>query len=307
MVAVRSIGRWVGVSALAGATLIGAEASAVQAPAPTVPPLTVPARVIPRQHTEEFQSADWTYQAVSPLRDESLRAAGSGWRVERTSGTTIVTRNGGERVVVPGDWALGVVTARGHRAGLSADGSTLVLANVAARDRFMVVQNKKARELRFAGTFGVDAVSADGHALYLIESKDDLGRYAVRQADLTTDTLLPGVVQNVDVNQRGPVQHGDDEDVTMRGKPLDRSVHTDGWTYTLYYGTTHTYVHALNGRTVGPSLCFDLPAAWSANAEGLRLSPTDDAMTVVQNGRTIGRLVGTRAGSIPKVEVLSRP
>jgi hypothetical protein len=283
-----------------GIVMTGVAVAAAPVPAPTVPPLTVPPRVIPRQHTEEFRSADWSYDAVSPLRDESLRAAGSVWRVERTAGTTIVTRNGGERIAMAGDWALGVVTARGHRAGLSADGSTLVLANVAARDRFMVVQNKKARELRFAGTFGVDAVSADGHALYLIESKDDLGRYAVRQADLTTDTLLPGVVQNVDVNQRGPVQNVENEGVTMRGKPLDRSVHTDGWTYTLYYGTTHTYVHALNGRTVGPSLCFDLPATWSANAEGLRLSPTDDAMTVVQNGRTIGRLVGTRAGSIPK-------
>lgn len=91
----------------------------------------------------------------------------------------------------------------------------------------------------------------------------------------------------------------------MRGKPIDRTVHTDGWTYTLHYGTTHTYVHALDSLRGRVSLSFDLPSTWNSRADTIRLVAKGDAMTVSRGGRVLGRLIGTRPGAQPKVELLA--
>ena len=83
-----------------------------------------------------------------------------------------------------------MVTARGHCSGASADGSTLVLANTGAQDRFAVVRDRKVRSLRFTGTFAVDAVANDGRTRFLIESVEDgTATYAVRDVDLVTGSL----------------------------------------------------------------------------------------------------------------------
>lgn len=256
----------------------------------------------------EFQSADWLIDPVSEVLDETIRSpSGISWRVQRRAGATVVRRDSGSPVSIAGDWALGVVTARGHRSGVSADGSTLVLADVASRNRFAVIRFGKVRVLQFSGSFAIDAVSNDGRMLYLTESvEDSTATYAVRKADLATGILVADPVENVDVNAKGPIPASTDgRDPTMRGKPIDRTLHTDGWTYTLYFGTTHTYVHALDSRSGGVSLCFDLPSAWNSRADTIRLVGQGEAMTVTRSGRTLGRLVGTRPGSSPRVELLA--
>ena len=73
----------------------------------------------------------------------------------------------------------------------------------------------------------------------------------------------------------------------MRGKPIDRTVHTDGWTYSLHYGTTHTYVHALDSLRGRVSLSFDLPSTWNSRADTIRLVAKGDAMTVSRGGRVL--------------------
>ena len=91
----------------------------------------------------------------------------------------------------------------------------------------------------------------------------------------------------------------------MRGKPLDRTPGPDGWIYSLYYSDSHPDVHALDSAEGGPGLCFDLPNQWSAKAESLRLAAPGDTMTVESDGRPLARLIGTRVGTQPKIELIT--
>jgi hypothetical protein len=277
---------------------------------PTVPPRTVAETVLIPRSTESFSAAGWTIEPASALRDEVLNGVdGTTWRVERSGSKTKVTRSalvGGtltadRLVTIDGDWALGVVTARNHRGGASADGSTLVLAHGTKRDQFAMIQGGKSKVLTFKGAFGLDAVANDGSMLFLIETVDPINAtYAVRKADLRTGLLAPGAIENTDVNTKGVTASTSDEPA-MRGKPLDRLFGTDGWTYTLYYSEGHSYVHALDSAGSGSGLCFDLPSSWNSNAASLRLKSGTDAMTIVRKSKTLGRLLGTRPGVAPKI------
>ena len=167
-----------------------------------------------------------------------------------------------------------MVTTRGHCSGASADGSTLVLANTGAQDRFAVVRDRKVRSLRFTGTFAVDAVANDGRTRFLIESVEDgTATYAVRDVDLVTGVLAEDPVVNVDVTERGRIPASSTEGLTMRGKPIDRAEHTDDWNDTLCFGLVNRrgedgdgIHHGDRNRTrtcmpstaepAAPSLCF---------------------------------------------------
>ena len=279
--------------------------------APTMAPTTVARPLIPRNDTEEFQATDWLIDPISPVNDETLVSrSGASWRVRRLGGSTIVTRDGAPAATLAGDWALGTVTARGHRSGASSDGSALVLANATTRDRFAVLRTGgSVRELRFTGSFAVDALSGDGKTLFLIESvKDSEAIYAVRKADVATGELDDDPVENVDVSEKGIVPASSTEGwgLTMRGRPIDRFVAGDGWTYTLYVGfPSTTYVHALDTDGSGPSLCFALPSPWRSLAETMRLGEHDGAAAIVRGARVYARLLGTRPGSRPLLERLS--
>ncbi len=288
---------------LAGSPLISTRVNAVPS---SSTPTTVARPLIP-PNTEEFTASDWIVDPVSPILDESIRTArGVEWRVQRRGSATEVS-NAKDSISIDGDWALGIVTARGHRSGASADGTTLVLANARSRDRFAVVRAGKVALLKFSGTFAIDAVSNDGRLLYLIETTDaENATYAVRKADLVTGKLIAGAVENIDVDATGRVIK-EDGDPKMRGKPLDRTPGPDGWIYTLYYSDSHPYVHALDSAGGGPGLCFDLPNQWNAKAESLRLVVPGDTMTVESSGRPLARLLGTRVGTQPKIELIAKP
>ena len=140
-----------------------------------------------------------------------------------------------------------VVALDGSAAGLSADGSTLVLikprvAFPRARTTFVVVAATELRvreRVTLKGDFSYDALSPDGRSLYLIEytSRTDPTRYRVRLYDVPSEQLLPEPV----VDPREP-------DERMRGYPITRATSPDGrWEYTLYDGAGHApFVHALD-------------------------------------------------------------
>jgi hypothetical protein len=317
----RRIGISVAVFTVGGSSLLGfghieiataASTKQLAQVVPTVPPTVAPASsgpLIPVSR-EEFSASGWTIQPASPVLDEVITAAnGTKWRVERANSKTKVTRStvvsgvltADKPVTIEGDWAIGVVTAREHRSGASADGSTLVLAHGTKRDRFTMIQGGQAKTMTLKGEFAIDAVANDGSMLFLIETVDPVyATYVVRKADLRSGTLVPGAIENTDVSVKGVMASTSDEPA-MRGKPLDRLFGADGWTYTLYYSESHSYVHALDSAGSGNGLCFDLPGTWNSNAATLRLKLGAETMNVVRKSKTLGRLLGTRPGVAPKI------
>jgi hypothetical protein len=207
---------------------------------------------------------------------------------------TVLTRSqtDGGRVIrasiQEGRWGVPVVANDGTSGGVSADGSALVLMEIAngyprSNTSFAVVDTAKLaiREtVELDGEWGFDAISPDGRWLYLIEqlSARDRTRYAVRVYDLQQDRLLPDPV----VDPREP-------DEPMRGLPITRATGPGGrWEYTLYAGGEHPFVHALDTvrRT---SLCLDLPhrVAHHRRIWALGLEVRKGRVAVVDGDRTV--------------------
>jgi hypothetical protein len=165
----------------------------------------------------------------------------------------------------------------GTAAGVSTDGSTLVLGDTAygqplkARSRFVALSTRTLRPLAHVdlrGDFSFDALSPDANRLYLVQhlSAQDLTRYVVRAYDLRRGRLLPGWI--ADRTQRGWVMHG---------LPATRVTSADGrWVYTLYMQQGgFPFVHALDTeRSVAH--CIGIP--WrgaSAAVWNMRLALRD--------------------------------
>jgi hypothetical protein len=205
----------------------------------------------------------------------SVRSSAAGYVAVAVGRRTLV-----EQVLRPGaiartrmlDGAFGVpgVAYDGSTTGLSADGRTLVLAEVLARfpvrrTRLVVLDARRLRvERRIAlrGFFGVDAISPDGRTLYLIRYlRRDGTRYEVRAYDLARNRLLPTPI--VDVRE---------PDETMQGLPLTRATSADGrFAYTLYERPEgEPFIHALDTAR-GTAACIDLPALEGADLSEARL------------------------------------
>jgi hypothetical protein len=172
-------------------------------------------------------------------------------RVERGSGEVRGFRTLPGRLTVP------AVAYDGSAAGLSADGTTLTL--LAPRSGFprktttfalLDAGNLQERSrLRLRGDFSFDAMSPNGRWLYLIQytSPDDPLQYRVRALDSLTGRLHPKPI----VDPREPGE-------AMNGNPLTRATSPDGrWAYTLYDGTEHPFVHALDTANRS-ARCIDL-------------------------------------------------
>jgi hypothetical protein len=190
--------------------------------------------------------------------------------------------------ILDGRWGVPVVANDGTSGGLSADGSTLVLMQIARaypreRTTFAVVDTGPLAvrdTLELEGEWGFDALSPDGRLLYLVEqlSARDRTRYAVRVYDLANDRLLPEPV----VDPREP-------DEPMRGLPVTRATGPDGrWEYTLYEGGEHPFIHALD-TVARSSLCLDLPhrVAHHRRLWDLRLAVRRGRVAVVHGERTV--------------------
>jgi hypothetical protein len=220
-----------------------------------------------------------------------------------TAGRTIVQRilRGTGAVdgyrVLRGAYGVPGVGFDGSTTGLSADGSTLVLAGMVRRypprsTPLAVLDTHPGMRLRrtFAlpGQWTVDAVSPTGRWLYFIHytSPRNALRYEVRAYDLERRRLVTKPV----IDPREP-------DEKMQGMAVTRAVSADGrWAYTLYLRPGQApFVHALDtaGRTAH---CVDLPAQLTdIDLSSAQLDPSGagGALRVFRNG-TVAATIDTR-------------
>jgi hypothetical protein len=192
--------------------------------------------------------------------------SGRGTAVARIGSSVYASRSLDGRYVVP------VVALDHTAAGLSTDGSTLVLINPRrtfprARTSFVVLNGKNLRvrsRIVLQGDFSFDALSPDGTRMFLIHylSRRDPTRYEVRALDVPSGKLLPT-----------PIVDKSEPDERMAGFPITRETTADGrWAYTLYDGAGHSpFVHALD-TVDGEAHCIDLEMlAGRQDLYGLRL------------------------------------
>ena len=211
-----------------------------------------------------------TLPAGVPSPDwKTLYVAGGG--TSRTTVQAIDVASGRvlRSTTVPGKFRLPVVGIAGMPEGLSADGGTLVLANLAdtPASRFAVLRtdfSKPAETISLPGELGYDAVSPDGARLFLIEHLvgPDRSRYRVRMYDRGAGRLDPNVI----------VDKRDQWETSMAGYPNTRVTGPDGsWVYTLYRNADHgPFVHALNALD-SYAFCIDLPRNGSSDQRAARL------------------------------------
>lgn len=171
---------------------------------------------------------------------------------ELVSGTGVKSRT------LQGDFTIPAIALDGSPAGISADGSTLVLIKPRrsfpqSSTRLVVLDAstlKIMQGITLRGDFSFDAISPDASTLYLIQylSTHDPTRYAVRAYDVDAGHLLPN-----------PIVDPDEHAGEMRGFPMTRVNSPDGrWAYTLYDGGgDKPFVHALD-TAEGKAVCVDL-------------------------------------------------
>jgi hypothetical protein len=187
----------------------------------------------------------------------------------------------------------------GSPSGLSADGRTLVLINPRrnwprTRTTFAVIDARRMRlrrHIRLRGDFSLDAISPDGHLVYLIQylSSRDVTDYAVRAYDMRARRLF-----------RAPVVDPSEPDEDMNGIPLARVSDAEGrWAYTLYSGRKHPFVHALDTER-RTAVCIDLDDVRSIGALNLR----GDRLDVLSAG---GRVIATIDTATHRVVARRKP
>jgi hypothetical protein len=232
---------------------------------------------------------------VAPVQDSYIRVPGSSYRYAAFGArdNTVVKRQeagAGPAVSglrVSGHYGIPGVDYSGSMTGLSADGRTLILAELPGNGpprttRLLVLDTAplaiRAR-LTLPGWSTVDAISPDGRWLYLIHyASSDISRYEVLVYDLTARRLLTKPV--VDPRDRGEA---------MAGFPINRVMSPDGrWAYTLYFRPSGVpFVHALD-TTGRRAVCIDLPSLSNLDTGSahLGLSPGGRALQVNAGGVT---------------------
>jgi hypothetical protein len=191
----------------------------------------------------------------------------------------MIAVNGGKVVrtrLLHGTFTVPAVAYDGSAGGLSADGSTLVLITPRqgfprAKTTFKLLEAtllRPKKTLTLQGDFSFDALSPDGRWIYLIEytSPVDPLKYQVRVLDAATGKLQPQPI----VDPRDPGEK-------MNGDPLTRTSSRDGrWAFTLYSGTEHPFVHALD-TVARDARCVDLESLTGRkDLPSLRLSLGSD-------------------------------
>ena len=206
---------------------------------------------------------------------------------------------------IRGVFGIPLVAFDGTAEGVSRDGRTLLLADVAAsaeQTHFAVLRTanfRVAKKFTLPGRWAYDALSPDGRILYATEY---LGtganpRYQIRSVSLTSGKPFGGSL----VDKREP-------DEEMNGSPWARVRSANGvWAYTLYAKPNGTgFVHALDtaGRR---AFCVDLP--WRTTAQ--RLAAV--RLSLANGGRTLEleKPVGNRLAVVDtttfKVTAFAKP
>jgi hypothetical protein len=177
--------------------------------------------------------------------------------------------------------------------GLSADGRTLVLTSPwltlgqpSTQFRTVDASSLRPRDtITVRGSYGFDAISADGNLIYLIHylSPTDPSRYEVRAYDVPSGRLL-----------HKPVVDPDESGAPMTGKPVTRAMSPDGrWAYTLYSGAKEgPFVHALD-TTNRRAVCVDLVALdVPKHLSGSQLAVSADGheLAITRHGSEVGSI-----------------
>jgi hypothetical protein len=182
--------------------------------------------------------------------------------------------------ILPGNYGVPMVAYDGTTDGLSRDGRTLILGDIAGgpelkkRSSFAVVDVRRFRlrqTIDLRGDFAFDAMSPNGRMLYLIQHVSiPESRYRVRVYDRFAGLLLPKTVTDPKRWQS-----------VMQGVPLARATTMNGrWAFTVYGGNKHPFVHALD-TVKARAVCIDLP---------LRKVPSNHSLLRIRIDRG-GRLV----------------
>ena len=212
----------------------------------------------------------------------------------RTTLTHIVVQPGfgGPETVIDGAWRLPTIGLDPTPVGVSANAAespnaaTVVLVeDVAAgtarvSSRFAVLRHTPtgepiSRVIELHGSFDYDAISPDGSSLYVVEhlAGSPEGRYQVRAVDVASGVLRDAII--ADKRNIGEA---------MAGWPIAQVRRPDGVVLTLYRGTDHPFIHALN-TAEGWAVCLDLPAsrddATAALDWGLAAAPDGRAVYAV--------------------------
>jgi hypothetical protein len=199
-----------------------------------------------------------TLPAGVPSPDwRTLYVAGGG--ADRTTVRAVDVASGRElrSTTIPGKFRLPVVGTAAIPDGLSGDGRTLALVNVADLPvrRFAILPtdfSERPQMVDLPGDFDFDALSPDGARLFVVEhlAGPDRSAYRVRFYDRDAGKLDPNVI----------VDKRDAWETSMAGYPNTRVVEPGGdWVYTLYRNADNgPFVHALNASDAY-AFCIDLP------------------------------------------------
>jgi hypothetical protein len=256
---------------------------------------------------------------VSPIQDSYIGVPGVPYQFAawNTGGATVVkVRRPGAGTAISGlrlagHWGIPGVDYSGSTTGLSADGRTLILAEIPnglpRTTRLLVLDTEpvvvRAR-IALPGWSTVDAISPDGRWLYLIHyASSNVSNYEVLAYDLIAHRLLPK-----------PIIDPRDRDEAMTGFPVTRVMSAGGrWAYTLYFRPSGVpFIHALDtsGRR---AVCVDLPSLSGADASNahLRLGPGGTTLRVDTDSGTSAQ-INTRTfkvspGAEPSAAAQTRP
>ena len=203
-----------------------------------------------------------------------------------------------------GNFEVPVVAADGTRAGVSADGSTAVLAERPANgvSRFALVDAKQRRierVIKLRGDYGFDAISPDARTIFFVHYRSrDHTSYAI-QAMSRSDTRarLATVAEKGEPGER------------MSGVALTRVDGPSGWIYTLYDGANghEPFIHALSSNDKF-TLCIDLEAlAGRTDLSALRMKLTDGNVEVLDAKRSPLVEVNTKSFEVTDVATTTPP
>lgn len=200
-----------------------------------------------------------------------------------------------------GRFSVPVVANDGSPSGLSPDGRTLVLTKPrrtlgGGTTTLAVVDVRRLRirrVLNLRGNFSFDAISPDGRTMFLIRYADarDPTQYSVRAYDLGARRMIPGRI----VDPSEP-----DED--MSGFPMTRAIGLDGrWAYTLYDGSEHPFIHALDTeRREAVCIDMDMLAGRSNGIADLKLRPSDSRLDVLAGTQVLASVDTSTHEVIPR-------
>ena len=196
-----------------------------------------------------------------------------------------------------GAWRLPALGDDALPVGVSSDKSTIVLVEDgvpvdATTTRFAVlVEGEPTRIIELPGAFEYDTLAPDGSILYVVEhlAGPPDGHYQVRAVDVATGRLRDEVI----VDKRNL-------DAAMGGWPITQLRHDGGVVFTLYRGTDHTFIHALNSIEAW-AICLGLPtigAGEDAAVPDWGLGQSPEGRVVYAVNATLGLVVEIDPGDL---------